>query len=133
MHPDQYSSWKNLQWAPPEFVRAPGGPPSDVAIAHARLGGRAAFMGKVGDDEFGNDMVYRMNSERVQTRAVRIDGGVMTAASRVRLGFREEGDGRRRLVAETVKECAEDSLGVAEIDVSVLKEVTFFFFFLIVC
>ncbi|XP_020585751.1 fructokinase-like 1, chloroplastic [Phalaenopsis equestris] len=121
MHPDQYSSWKGLQWNPPEFVRAPGGPPSNVAISHVRLGGRAAFMGKVGDDDFGNDLVYKMNTEKVQTRAMKIDPAVRTAVSYMRLGFRDDGD-RRRMVAETVKACAEDSFLSSEIDVAVLKE-----------
>ncbi|KAJ6837983.1 putative fructokinase-like 1, chloroplastic [Iris pallida] len=126
MHPDQYSSWKNLQWSPPEFVRAPGGPPSNVAISHVRLGGRAAFMGKVGDDDLGNDLVYRMNTERVQTRAVKIDPEVRTAASRMRLGFVD--DGQKRLVAETVKESAEDSFSMSEVDAAVLKEARIFHF-----
>lgn len=118
MHPDRYSSWKGLQWRPPEFARAPGGPPSNVAIAHVRLGGRAAFMGKVGDDDYGNDIVYKMNLEKVQTRAVKIDPAVKTAAAHMRVGFR---DGK--MVAETSRECAEDSLERSELDVSVLKEV----------
>lgn len=122
MHPDQYSSWKGLQWNPPEFVRAPGGSPSNVAISHVRLGGRAAVMGKVGDDDFGNDLVYKMNMEKVQTRAVKIDPAFTTAASYMRIGFRDDGD-RRRMVAETVKACAEDSFLSSEIDVAVLKEV----------
>ncbi|XP_026662991.2 fructokinase-like 1, chloroplastic [Phoenix dactylifera] len=127
MHPDQYSSWKALQWNPPEFVRAPGGPPSNVAISHVRLGGRAAFMGKVGDDDLGNDLVYRMNLEKVQTRAVKIDPAVKTAASYMKIGFRDHG-GRKKLVAETVKTCAEDSLLKSEIDVAVLKEARIFHF-----
>lgn len=122
MHPDQYSSWKGLQWSPPEFVRAPGGPPSNVAISHVRLGGRAAFMGKVGDDDFGNDLVYRMNLEKVQTRAVKIDPAIKTAASYMKLGFRDDG-GRKMLAAETAKTCAEDSFLKSEINVAVLKEV----------
>lgn len=121
MDPDQYSSWKALQWNPPEFVRAPGGPPSNVAISHVRLGGRAAFMGKVGDDDFGNDLVYRMNLEKVQTRAVKIDPAVKTATSLMKIGFRDEGSGKK-LVAETVKSCAEDSFSKPEINVAVLKE-----------
>lgn len=42
----------------------------------------------------------------------------------MRIGFREDSGGneRRRMVAETVKECAEDSPR-SEIDVAVLKEV----------
>lgn len=121
MHPDQYSSWKGLQWNPPEFVRAPGGPPSNVAISHVRLGGRAAFMGKVGDDDYGNDLVYTMNKEKVQTRAIKIDPEVNTAVSHMRICFRGDGDSRR-MVAETVKACAEDSFLSSEINVDVLKE-----------
>ncbi|KAF3448964.1 hypothetical protein FNV43_RR09686 [Rhamnella rubrinervis] len=81
MHPDIYSQWKMLQWDPPEFVRAPGGPPSNVAISHVRLGGRAAFMGKVGDDDFGDELVLMMNKEKVQTRAVKFDSNAKTACS----------------------------------------------------
>ena len=47
MDPEIYSSWKGLQWSPPEFVRLPGSSPANLAIALARLGGRVAFMGKV--------------------------------------------------------------------------------------
>uniref|UniRef100_A0A1D1YBA9 Fructokinase-2 n=1 Tax=Anthurium amnicola TaxID=1678845 RepID=A0A1D1YBA9_9ARAE len=125
MHPDQYSSWKALQWNPPEFVRAPGGPPSNVAVSHVRLGGRAAFVGKVGGDDYGNDLVYRMNLEGVQTRAVRIDPGAKTGAARMKVGFRD-GDGK--MVAETSRESAEDSLERSELDVSVLKEARIFHF-----
>ena len=119
MHPDQYSSWKGLQWNPPEFVRAPGGPPSNVAIAHMRLGGRAAFMGKVGDDDYGRDLVYKLNLEKVQTRAVKMDPSTRTATSRMKISFPEDG----RMVAETTVACAEDSLGKSELNLSVLKEV----------
>lgn len=38
----------------PGFLNAPGGAPANVAIAVARLGGKAAFVGKLGDDEFGH-------------------------------------------------------------------------------
>ncbi|KAJ0965097.1 hypothetical protein J5N97_026235 [Dioscorea zingiberensis] len=96
MHPDRYSNWK--QWGQPEFVSAPGGPPSTVAISHfnpqlslpefvsasggppsnvaisyVSPGGQAVFMEKVGDDDFGNDLVLKMNMERVQTCTVEIE------------------------------------------------------------
>lgn len=64
LHPDIYSQWKMLQWNPPDFVWAPGGPPSNVATSHVSLGGRVAFMGKVGSDEFGEEMVVMMNKEK---------------------------------------------------------------------
>lgn len=118
MHPDIYSEWKMLQWKPPEFARAPGGPPSNVAVAHTRLGGRAAFLGKVGDDDFGEEMVLMMNEERVQTRGVRIDPGRRTGCAYMKVRF-EEG----RMKMETVREAAEDSLLATELNLAVLKEV----------
>uniref|UniRef100_A0A0E0FVT2 Carbohydrate kinase PfkB domain-containing protein n=1 Tax=Oryza nivara TaxID=4536 RepID=A0A0E0FVT2_ORYNI len=130
MHPDIYSTWLHLQWEPPEFARAPGSAASNVAIALTRLGGRAAVLGKVGDDDFGRELVYRMNCERVQTRAIRFDDGAATATARMKVGFRdrEDGSGGTRLVAETVKSAAEDSLSKAEINVDVLKEARVFHF-----
>jgi hypothetical protein len=126
MHPDQYSTWLHLQWEPPEFARSPGSAASNVAIALTRLGGRAAVLGKVGDDDFGHELVYRMNRERVQTRAIRFDCGASTAIARMKVGFRdrEDGEGGTSLVAETVKSSAEDSLHEDEIDADVLKEVS---------
>ncbi|CAN4106068.1 unnamed protein product [Withania somnifera] len=87
MDKDKYSEWKMLQWNPPEFVRAPGGPPSNVAISHVRLGGRAAFMGKVGNDEFGQEMVLLMNKEKVQTRAVKFDDNMRTGCTYMKIKF----------------------------------------------
>lgn len=118
MHPDIYSTWKMLQWDPPEFVRAPGGPPSNVAISHVRLGGRAAFMGKVGADDFGEELVLMMNKEKVQTRAVKFDENVKTSCAYVKIKF-EEG----KMKAETVTPAAEDSLLSSELNLAVLKEV----------
>ncbi|XP_062207457.1 fructokinase-like 1, chloroplastic [Phragmites australis] len=130
MHPDQYSTWRHLQWEPPEFARAPGSAASNVAIAISRLGGRAAVLGKVGDDDFGRELVYRMNCERVQTRAIRFDGKAATATARMKVGFRdrEDGNGGTKLVAETVKCSAEDSLRKTEVNLDVLKEARMFHF-----
>nr|APF31931.1 putative fructokinase 5 [Saccharum spontaneum] len=130
MHPDMYSTWRHLQWEPPEFARAPGSAASNVAIALTRLGGRAAVLGKVGDDDFGRELVYRMNCERVQTRAIKFDGKAATATARMKVSFRdrEDGKGGTKLVAETVKSAAEDSLRKTEINVDVLKEARMFHF-----
>lgn len=120
MHPDIYSEWKMLQWKPPEFARAPGGPPSNVAVAHARLGGRVAFLGKVGDDAFGKEMVLKMNKEKVQTRGVKFDSGFRTGCTYMKVKF---DDGKLRM--ETVRESAEDSLRGSELNLAILKEVFF--------
>ena len=37
----------------PEFAANPGGAPANLAVAAARLGASAAFIGKVGTDSFG--------------------------------------------------------------------------------
>ncbi|KAL4587308.1 hypothetical protein LXL04_000177 [Taraxacum kok-saghyz] len=124
MDPDMYSEWKMLQWDPPEFARAPGGPPSNVAIAHVRLGGRAAFMGKVGDDDLGQELVLMMNKEKVQTRSVKIDPKEKTGRSYMKITFDKKG----KMKAEKVKDAAEDSFMSSELNLSVLKEARIFHF-----
>ncbi|GMH09786.1 hypothetical protein Nepgr_011627 [Nepenthes gracilis] len=126
MHPDIYSEWKMLQWKPPEFVRAPGGSPMNVAISHVRLGGRAAFIGKVGKDEFGEELVLMMNMEKVQTRAVKFDSKVKTACSLMRIRF--DDDEKGKMWMEMVREAAEDSLLASELNLAVLKEARVFHF-----
>ncbi|KAL5072977.1 hypothetical protein RYX36_011961 [Vicia faba] len=123
MDPDIYSEWKMLQWKPPEFARAPGGPVSNVAVAHVRLGGRAALLGKVGEDEFGEEIVLGLNKEKVQTRGVKFDSGFRTGCSYMKVKF----DGSKMRM-ETVKEAAEDSLRSDELNLSILKEARIFHF-----
>ncbi|TVU17140.1 hypothetical protein EJB05_33156, partial [Eragrostis curvula] len=72
---------KDMFWSPDKFVRAPGGPSSNVALALAAIGGRVEFMGKVGDDEYGQSLLYHLNINGVQTRAVSIDPSAPTAVS----------------------------------------------------
>lgn len=78
-------------------------------------------MGKVGDDDFGRELVLSMNKERVQTRAVKFDSGKRTAASFMKLRF-EDG----KMKAEVVRDSAEDSLLESELNIAVLKEVSIF-------
>lgn len=58
---------KDAIWAPEKFVRARGGSAGSVAIALASLGGKVAFMGKLGDDDFGKAMLYYMTANKVHT------------------------------------------------------------------
>ena len=51
------------------FKKAPGGAPANVAVAIARLGHRAGFLGQVGEDEFGHFL-----AETLQHNGVDIDG-----------------------------------------------------------
>ena len=50
-----------------EFTAYPGGAPANVAVAAARLGAGAAFIGKVGDDAFGRSLADTLKKEKVDT------------------------------------------------------------------
>ena len=53
------------------FTARPGGAPANVAVAAARLGTAAAFVGSVGDDLFGNFILDALEAEGVDTGGVR--------------------------------------------------------------
>ncbi|XWS23077.1 hypothetical protein CRYUN_Cryun29cG0090800 [Craigia yunnanensis] len=113
---------KDAIWAPENFVRAPGGSAGSVALALASLGGKVAFMGKLGDDDYGQAMLCYLNVNNVQTRSVQIDNKRATAVSQMKISKR----GRLRMTS--LKSCAEDSLSKSEINIDVLKEAKMFYF-----
>lgn len=78
----------------PGFIKAPGGAPANVAIAVARLGGRAAFVGKLGDDEFGRMLAGILRSNGVDDSGVLFDTGARTALAFVTL----RADGEREFM-----------------------------------
>jgi fructokinase len=53
------------------FIARPGGAPANVAVAAARLGSEAAFIGGVGEDLFGDFILRALEAEGVDTSAVR--------------------------------------------------------------
>ncbi|CAN8252972.1 unnamed protein product [Cochlearia groenlandica] len=63
----------------PGFIKAPGGAPANVAIAISRLGGRAAFVGKLGDDEFGHMLAGILKQNGVSDEGINFDTGARTA------------------------------------------------------
>ncbi|EYU42873.1 hypothetical protein MIMGU_mgv1a017855mg, partial [Erythranthe guttata] len=73
---------------------APGGAPANVAIAVARLGGKAAFLGKLGDDEFGHMLAGILKENGVSADGVRFDKGARTALAFVTL----RADGEREFM-----------------------------------
>ncbi|KAG9439680.1 hypothetical protein H6P81_019845 [Aristolochia fimbriata] len=113
---------KDVLWAPSEFVRAPGGPASHVALILASLGARVEFMGKVGDDEYGQTLLYHLNTNGVQTRSIKVDKSKPTGLSYMKI--RRRGD----LKMTTSKPPAEDCLLSSEINIDVLKEAKMFYF-----
>lgn len=67
------------------FQKAPGGAPANVAVAVARLGDRAAFLGQVGDDPFGHYLAGVMEQNSVDTRGLTFSAEARTALAFVSL------------------------------------------------
>lgn len=78
----------------PGFVKAPGGAPANVAIAVSRLGGKAAFVGKLGDDEFGHMLAGILKENGVSAEGINFDTGARTALAFVTL----RADGEREFM-----------------------------------
>ncbi|KAL1298376.1 hypothetical protein HN51_042745 [Arachis hypogaea] len=78
----------------PGFLKAPGGAPANVAIAVARLGGKAAFVGKLGDDEFGHMLAGILKENGVVADGITFDQGARTALAFVTL----RADGEREFM-----------------------------------
>ncbi|XP_058181495.1 probable fructokinase-4 [Rhododendron vialii] len=78
----------------PGFLNAPGGAPANVAIAVARLGGKAAFVGKLGDDEFGHMLAGILKQNGVSGQGILFDQGARTALAFVTL----RADGEREFM-----------------------------------
>ncbi|WP_410515078.1 carbohydrate kinase [Paenibacillus sp. BR2-3] len=67
------------------FMKQAGGAPANVAAAVSRLGGKAAFAGKVGSDPFGDFLVQTLNEVRVNTELVARDTLSLTTMAFVSL------------------------------------------------
>ncbi|WJX12615.1 fructokinase [Trifolium repens] len=76
------------------FIKAPGGAPANVACAVSKLGGNAAFIGKVGDDEFGKMLADILKKNGVNTEGVSFDKEARTALAFVTL----RNDGEREFM-----------------------------------
>lgn len=55
----------------PKWVPCSGGSPANVAVGIARLGGRSAMVGCIGQDEFGDFLLEKLASERVDVSHLR--------------------------------------------------------------
>lgn len=77
--------------APRAFIQQAGGAPANVAVAVARLGGRAAFIGMLGADMFGDFLHASLAAAGVDVRQV-----VRTAEANTALAFVSlDADGER--------------------------------------
>lgn len=67
------------------FSRNPGGAVANVLAMYAKLGGQTAFIGKVGQDEFGHFLTDTMEHAAIDISAVRYDDEIPTTLAIVQL------------------------------------------------
>lgn len=67
------------------FLPKPGGAPANVAVAAARLGKQSGFVGKVGNDAFGHQLIDTLAKEGVETRGMRVDADARTTMAFIAL------------------------------------------------
>ena len=61
------------------YLKCPGGAPANVAVAIARLGGKSAFFGRVGQDPLGRFMQNTLADEQVDTEFMLLDDAHRTS------------------------------------------------------
>lgn len=61
------------------YLKCPGGAPANVAVAIARLGGDAAFIGRVGQDPLGRFMQQTLKQEQIDTQMMILDEAQRTS------------------------------------------------------
>lgn len=64
-----------------QFTMQGGGPCATAMVTAARLGGRASYIGKMGDDDFGRFMLDELRAEGVETSQVVIEPGAQSQFS----------------------------------------------------
>lgn len=74
----------------PGFEKHAGGAPANVAVGVSRLGGSAAFLGMVGNDEFGQFLANTLTDHGVDIRGLRYSDLAHTTLAFVAL--REDGE-----------------------------------------
>lgn len=72
------------------FARNPGGAPANVLAMNSKLGGRSAFIGKVGQDDFGTYLEQTLKFHAIDTSGLVVDTEIPTTLAFVHLN--EEGD-----------------------------------------
>ncbi|MDO8684047.1 MAG: PfkB family carbohydrate kinase [Armatimonadota bacterium] len=92
-----------------DFSKQGGGPVATAMVTLARLGAKAAYIGKVGDDDFGQFILDQMKIEGVDTRGAVVCPG---ESSRFSFIIVDKDTGKRTIIWKTM----EKPLRVDEID-----------------
>lgn len=105
----------------PSFKKAAGGAPANVAVGVARLGGSSAFIGKVGEDEFGHMLANILKENNVDSSGIRFDANARTALAFITL----RADGEREFMFFR-HPSADMLLSETELDKDLIKKASIF-------
>ncbi|NLV50010.1 MAG: carbohydrate kinase [Clostridiales bacterium] len=105
------------------FEACPGGAPCNVLAMLSRLGRKTAFIGKLGDDMFGQRLKKAVEELGIDTRGIVFDRSVSTT-----LAFVDTGAGGERSFAFCRKPGADMMLRQEELDKTLLENCRIFHF-----
>ena len=107
----------------PTMVANPGGAPGNFLGALNAYGKKTAFLGKVGDDTFGNLLLNTLRQVGIETRGIVVDPTVFTTLAFVT--FDETGD---RSFSFARKPGADTQLSWEEVDKTLIEDAKVFHF-----
>ncbi len=107
----------------PTMKANPGGAPGNFLAALTKYGAKTAFIGKVGDDAFGNLLLKTVSEAGIETKGIIADKDVFTTLAFVT--FDETGD---RSFSFARKPGADTCLRFEEIDLSLIDDTRVFHF-----
>lgn len=107
----------------PTFVAQPGGAPANVLCAAAKLGVEGAFIGKVGADQFGQQLINTLREHGVETQYM-----VTTEEFPTTLAFVHIGDAGDRSFSFYREGCADTKLMVEDVSAVCLEDCQLFHF-----
>jgi Sugar kinases, ribokinase family len=105
------------------FERNPGGAPANVLAAITKLGGAGAFIGKVGNDQFGHFLKQVLNDNSIETKGLKFSHEVNTTLAFVHLD--EKGD---RSFSFYRKPGADTTLEIKDLEFDLIDKTEIFHF-----
>ena len=100
----------------PQYAANPGGAPANVAVAASLMGCEAAFIGKVGNDAFGNMLV-----DTLKSKGVDVSGVVKSDEHKTTLAVVSVDDRGERSFSFYRKNGADVNLRKEELDFNLIK------------
>lgn len=107
----------------PQFSANPGGAPANVAVAASLMGSETAFIGKVGNDSFGDLLIKTLQDKNVDVSSVVQSDEFKTTLAVVSVDGRGE-----RSFSFYRKNCADVNLTEAELDFDLINSADIFHF-----